>query len=287
MKKVLLFLLMSFILMFAAACGEAEDTGGDEDTGIDAETEDAAEEETEGTEEEEDSEEAASDGETETYSVATDNNYIPFEFLEDGELVGFDIDLINAIADEAGFEIEIEQMEFSGIVAAIPSERFDMGIAGMTITEERQENIDFSQPYYDAGLVLAVKDGSDIQSIDDVDGLTVATRVGSTSEDYLNENTEANIEAFPEIPEAYQAVLTERADAVLYDLPNVQYYAETETGGELQIVGDTLTGEQYGIAFPKGSELVDEVDAAIDALKEDGTFGDIYEKWFGDRPEGL
>ncbi|MFC5713613.1 transporter substrate-binding domain-containing protein [Thalassorhabdus alkalitolerans] len=285
MKKVLLFLLMSFILMFAAACGEAEDTGGDEDTGVDAETEDAAEEETEGTEE--DSEEAASDGETETYSVATDNNYIPFEFLEDGELVGFDIDLINAIADEAGFEIEIEQMEFSGIVAAIPSERFDMGIAGMTITEERQENIDFSQPYYDAGLVLAVKDGSDIQSIDDVDGLTVATRVGSTSEDYLNENTEANIEAFPEIPEAYQAVLTERADAVLYDLPNVQYYAETETGGELQIVGDTLTGEQYGIAFPKGSELVDEVDAAIDALKEDGTFGDIYEKWFGDRPEGL
>ncbi|WP_100398156.1 transporter substrate-binding domain-containing protein [Bacillus sp. FJAT-44742] len=285
MKKVLLFLLMSFILMFAAACGEAEDTGGDEDTGVDAETEDAAEEETEGTEE--DSEEAALDGETETYSVATDNNYIPFEFIEDGELVGFDIDLINAIADEAGFEIEIEQMEFSGIVAAIPSERFDMGIAGMTITEEREENIDFSQPYYDAGLVLAVKDGSDIQSIDDVDGLTVATRVGSTSEDYLNENTEANIEAFPEIPEAYQAVLTERADAVLYDLPNVQYYAETETGGELQIVGDTLTGEQYGIAFPKGSELVDEVDAAIDALKEDGTFGDIYEKWFGYRPEGL
>ncbi|WP_018923443.1 transporter substrate-binding domain-containing protein [Salsuginibacillus kocurii] len=293
MKKPLLLSVVSLGLIFSAACGagdDAEETtadGEDNDEEVETEEDEEEEEESEEVEEDEDEEEETADnGDRPTYTVATDNNYIPFEFIEDDELVGFDIDLINAIADEAEFDIEIEQMEFSGIVAAIPSGSFDMGIAGMTITEERQENIDFSQPYYQAGLVLAIQDGNEeIQSIDDVDGMTVATRVGSTSEDYLGENTDADIEAFPEIAEAYQAVLTDRADAVLYDLPNVQYYSETETGGELQIVGDTLTGEFYGIAFPPESELRDEVDEAIDNLQEDGTFEEIYDEWFGGSPD--
>ncbi|MFB4163704.1 transporter substrate-binding domain-containing protein [Alteribacillus sp. JSM 102045] len=103
--------------------------------------------------------------------------------------------------------------------------------------------------------------------------------------DYLKENTDANIEAFPEITEAYRSVLTERTDAVLYDKPNVEYYAETEAGGELVTVGELLQGEQYGIAFPKDSELRDEVDDAIDSLKESGEFDEIYEEWFGEAPD--
>src|SRR5699024_7961887 len=165
--------------------------------------------------------------------------------------------------------------------------RFDIAIAGMTITEERQESIDFTQPYYEAGLILAVKEGTeDIQSIDDVDGKVVATRTGSTSQEYLAEKTDANAEAFPQIVEAYQNVLAGRADAVLYDLPNVQYYSEKEAGGELKTVGEKLTGEDYGIAFPKGSELRDIIDDALTTLKENGTYDDIYEEWFGERPEG-
>ncbi|SFE26020.1 transporter substrate-binding domain-containing protein [Alteribacillus iranensis] len=288
MRKVWLFAVLVLLLFMLAACGGGEE-GTEEsssDTGTDTEETAGTEESEEETNENTNSEESATeDGERPTYSVATDNNYVPFEFIdqETDELVGFDIDLINAIAEEAGFDIEIEQMEFSGIVSAIPSGRFDIGIAGMTITEERKENIDFSQPYYDAGLILAVLEGSEeeISSIDDVDGKTVATRVGSTSEAYLEENTDANIEAFPEITEAYQSVLTGRADAVLYDKPNVEYYAETEGGGELVTVGDLLQGEQYGIAFPKGSELRDEVDEAMDNLKESGEFDEIYNKWFG------
>ncbi|SDI73603.1 transporter substrate-binding domain-containing protein [Alteribacillus bidgolensis] len=283
MKKFFMFSLLAMFLFIIAACGAEnnleEETAGEEE---------AAEETENGAGNEEEAEEAAEDEEKPTYSVATDNNYVPFEFIdqETDKLIGFDIDLINAIADEAGFDIEIEQMEFSGIVSAIPSGRFDIGIAGMTITEEREENIDFSQPYYDAGLILAVLDGNEeISSIDDVDGMTVATRVGSTSEDYLQENTDANVEAFPEITEAYRSVLTERTDAVLYDKPNVEYYAETEAGGELVTVGDLLQGEQYGIAFPKDSELRDEVDEAIDSLKESGKFDEIYTKWFGEAPD--
>ncbi|TWI52659.1 transporter substrate-binding domain-containing protein [Halalkalibacter nanhaiisediminis] len=286
MKKGLFYLFLTLMLSVLVACGSS-DVGTDEPA-----EETPAEEAPDGEEmdgEAEGETDATSDDQ-DTYLVATDNNYIPFEFLdnETGELVGFDIDLMQAIADEAGFNVEFEQMEFAGIIAAIASERFDMAIAGMTITEERAESIDFSEPYYDAGLILAVRaDNEEIQSIDDVDGKVVATRSGSTSEDYLNSNTEATVEAFPEITEAYQNLLSGRADAALYDVPNVLYYADTETGGEITPVGDLLTGEQYGIAFPKGSELKAQVDEALATLMENGTYGDIYEEWFGERPEGM
>src|SRR5699024_3479526 len=119
----------------------------------------------------------------------------------------------------------------------------------MTITEEREEEIDFTQPYYEAGLILAVQDGTDdIESIDDIDGKTVATRNGSTSQDYLEENTDADIEAFPAITEAYQNVLAGRADAVLYELPNVKYYADKDAYGVIVRVGDRLTGGDDGVA---------------------------------------
>src|SRR5690606_5758339 len=197
------------------------------------------------------------------------------------------IDLMNALAEEAGIEIEYETLEFDGIVAGISSGRFDIAIAGMTITEERQESIDFTQPYYEAGLILAVRDDNEeIQSIEDVDGKVVATRTGSTSETYLKEHTDAIPEAFPQIIEGYQNVLAGRADAVLYDLPNVLFYSEQEAEGRLKTVGEKLTGEEYGIAFPKGSELRDVIDEALTTLKENGTYDDIYEKWFGERPEG-
>src|SRR5699024_11609023 len=110
-------------------------------------------------------------------------------------------------------------LEFDGIVAGIRSGKFEIEIAGMTITEERMESIDFTDPYYEAGLILAVTDDNDeIKSIDDVDGKLIATRTGSTSEKYLKDETDAEIEAFPQIIEGYQNVLAGRADAVLYDL---------------------------------------------------------------------
>src|SRR5699024_4336291 len=149
-KRFLVALLFGVILVFAAACGADDD-------------EDAA-----GSGDEEDSGSA----DKEVYQVATDNAYAPFEFIdeESGELEGFDVELIKALAEEADIEIEIQQLEFDGIVAGVGSGKFDIGIAGMTITEEREENIDFSQPYYEAGLILAVdEDNDEIESIDDVD----------------------------------------------------------------------------------------------------------------------
>src|SRR5699024_2715336 len=246
-RKLLLTLFLSLLIGVLVACGGSTSDEGETDVPDTEETESATEEGAEA--------EADSDGKV--YTVATDNAYVPFEYLDEdsGELVGFDIDLITALAEEAGIEIEIETLEFAGIVAGLGSGKFDIGIAGMTITEDRKENIDFTQPYYEAGLILAVTEENvdEIQSIDDVDGKVVATRQVSTKQEYLQEKTDATPESFPEIVEAYQNVLADRADAVLYDLPNVQYYSEKEAGGELITVGEKLTGEDYGIGFPKGS----------------------------------
>src|SRR5699024_8896058 len=277
--------MLGLLLMVLAACGgtdDATDDGDDAEGTEDVEVEDDADADADAGDDA-----VATDGEV--YTVATDNGYVPFEYIDEetGDLIGFDIDLITALAEEAGIEIEFETLEFDGIVAGISSGRFDIAIAGMTITEERQESIDFTQPYYEAGLILAVlDDNEEIQSIDDVDGKVVATRTGSTSETYLNEETDADIEAFPQIIEGYQNVLSGRADAVLYDLPNVLFYSEQEADGRLKTVGEKLTGEDYGIAFPEGSELRDVIDDALTNLKENGTYDDIYEEWFADRPEG-
>lgn len=229
-------------------------------------------------------------GEKKVYTVATDNNYQPFEFWDEetGEMVGFDIDLIKALAEEVGIEIVIEDMEFDGVVAGIASARYDIGIAGMTITEERSKSIDFSIPYYQAGLMLAVRaDETEIKSVDDLAGKTVATRSGTTSETYIVEKTEAEPMVFPNIVEAYQTLISGRADAAMYDVPNVLYYIQTDAQGRMKAVGDILQGEEYGIAFPKGSELRPKFDEALQKLMDNGTYGDIYEKWFGERPEGM
>ncbi|GEN54470.1 glutamine ABC transporter substrate-binding protein [Halobacillus faecis] len=261
--KWYLFIMVMALSMLLAACGSDSEAGTSGDS------------------------EGDSGGET--YTVATDNNFVPFEFMneETGEMEGFDIDLIKAIADEAGFNIEIESMKFDGVVAGMQSGRYDIGIAGMTITEERKETIDFSDPYYDAGLMLAVSaDNDEIQSEDDLAGKKVGTRSGTTSETYIRENhPDAELITFPGIVEAYMDLESGRLDAVMYDVPNVQYYVANDSEG-LKTAGDILQGEQYGIAFPKDSELVSDVNEALQTLIDNGTYDDIYEEWFGERKYG-
>ncbi|MDA3872651.1 MAG: glutamine ABC transporter substrate-binding protein [Kiritimatiellae bacterium] len=224
-------------------------------------------------------------GASDTVQVATDNGFVPFEFVDSstGELIGFDVDLLHAIAEEAELNLNINTMDFDGLVAGIRTGRYDVGIAGITITEERRESIDFSDPYYDAGLILAVQAGNEaISSSADLAGKRVGTRSGSTSERYLqNHHPDASVVAFPGIVEAYMDLEAGRVDAVLYDLPNVQYYVNQDSKTNFKTVGEVLQGEQYGIAFPKDSPLVEPVNAALKVLRENGTYDRIYDKWFG------
>lgn len=228
---------------------------------------------------------SSADGELEaSYTVVTDTSYVPFEFQEDGELVGFDIDIINAIADEAGFEINLENSNFDGIIPGLQTGTYDIGIAAMGITDDRKESIDFSDPYYRAGMITAVlSDNTDINSIDDLAGKTVATRMGSTSQIYLEENVpDAELQTFDELPLMYQAVENGRADATLYDVPNVAYYIETQ-GESMKIVGEEVEAVDFGIGFTKGNEvLVEAVNEALATMQENGTYDEIHAKWFGE-----
>src|SRR5690625_967019 len=173
----------------------------------------------------------AAEGELkDTYTVATDTSFVPSEFKEDGEYVGFDIDLINAIADEVGFEIDLETTNFDGIIPGLQTGSFDIALAGIGITEERKKSIDYSDPYYESGLRIGVAvDNEDINGMEDLEGKTVATRLGSTSSAYIKENIEgAEANEYEQLDQAYLAVENGSVDAVLYDAPNVAYYIQTK-----------------------------------------------------------
>merc|ERR1712072_593351 len=155
-----------------------------------------------------------------TLKAVTDPSFVPFEMMDQdsGEMVGFDMDILHEIADRAGFNV-------------------DLAIAGITITDERQEIVDFSDPYYDSGLRILVSDGSDIDSLDDLEGKRVATKIGSTSYDYLQENLgdDAEITPYPGSSDMYMALMGGSADAVFYDAPNVGYFAQTK--GKVKTAG--------------------------------------------------
>lgn len=224
-----------------------------------------------------------------SYTLATDSSFVPFEFEEDGEHVGFDMDIINAIADEAGFDIDLEVTNFDGIIPGLQTGSFDIAIAGITILDERKEAVDFTDPYYQSGIRIAVPgDNDEVESIDDLAGLTVASRLGSAPLDYLAENApEAEALPFEQLDQMYLAVEGGSADALLYDAPNIEYYIDT-TNTDLKVVGDLYEAQQYGIAVTKGNEnLVAAMNDALATIIENGTYAEIYEEWFGEQPPWL
>ncbi len=218
--------------------------------------------------------------------VGTDTNYVPFEFLDEetGEYVGFDIDLIDAIAEEVGFEYELKPMDFAGIVPALQTEQLDIAIAGISMDDEKEKTVDFSMPYYDAGTgVLVRSDDDDIQDLDDLAGKTVATKQGTASYEYVtNLDGVEDVVPFPNIDQAYMELLKGSADAVVFDSPSLEYYMNTNAEGKVRMLDELLEGQTFGIAFPKGSPLKIKVDEALTTLKEDGTFDELHEKWFGE-----
>lgn len=218
--------------------------------------------------------------------VGTDTNYVPFEFLdqETGKYVGFDVDLIDAIAEEVGFEYELKPMDFSGIIPALQTKNLDIAIAGISMNPVREETIDFSEPYYDAGTAILVRaDEDEIKTKNDLVGKVVATKQGTSSYDYVMEiDGIKKVIPFPNIDQAYMELHKGTADAVVFDLPSLLYYVKTNAQGELKVLDDLLEGQTFGIAFPKGSPLKNEVDLALATLKENGTYDALHEKWFGE-----
>jgi len=213
--------------------------------------------------------------------VGSDLAFAPFEFIEDDEAAGFDIDLMDAIAEELGVDTEYVDADFDGILTQLAAGEFDVVISALTITEERQETVDFSDPYFEATQALVTLEGSDITAEEDIDGVTVGAQAGTTGLDYAEEayGEDNEIVEFPGYPEAFADLEGEGVDVVVADLPA----ANEEVGdSETLVVADEVdTGEEYGIAVdPTKPELLDAVNAALDEVIAEGTYAEIYQEWF-------
>lgn len=217
--------------------------------------------------------------------VATDTAFVPFEFAQDGEYVGFDIDMWNAIAEELELEFDLRPMDFNGIIPGLQTGQVDVALAGITIRPDRAEVIDFSDGYYSSGFLIMVASDSEIEGADDLAGKTLAVRTGTSAADYARENfTETELRLFPNIDNAYLELRTGRVDAAMHDTPNVLYYIATAGDGQVKAVGEQMMAHEYGIGFPKGSELVGPVNEVLARMREDGRYDEIYMKWFGTTP---
>ncbi|MFP1722464.1 glutamine ABC transporter substrate-binding protein GlnH [Lonsdalea quercina] len=219
--------------------------------------------------------------------VATDTAFVPFEFKQGDKYVGFDIDLWDAIAKQLNVNYSLKPMDFSGIIPALQTRNIDVALAGITITDARKRAIDFSDGYYDSGLLVMVKaDNQAIKGEQDLTDKVVAVKSGTGSVDYAKANIKTkSLRQFPNIDNAYMELATNRADAVLHDTPNILYFIKTAGHGQFKAVGDSIKAQQYGIAFPKNSELRERVNGALKTLRENGTYAAIYQKWFGTEPK--
>lgn len=222
--------------------------------------------------------------------VVTDPSFVPFEMLdkESGEMVGFDMDILREVALRAGFDYKLQTMSFNGIIPALQTGSVDIALAGITITDMREKIVDFSDPYYDSGLRLLVPALDESTStVNSLKGKRVACKIGSTSYDFLQQQLgeSAEIVPYPDSADMYMALMSGSVDAVLYDAPNVGYFAKTRGKGRVKTVGPLYQGQQYGIALVEGSEWRDEVNAALAAMRKDGRYEEIYRKWFGEEPK--
>jgi ABC-type amino acid transport substrate-binding protein len=217
-------------------------------------------------------------------TVGSDIPYRPFEFGEAPDYEGFDIDIINAIGDRLGVEIRVEKTPFGTIFRDLAQGQFDAVISSTTITPDREEVVDFSDPYFRANQALVVTSDSDIASVDDVSGTTVGAQLGTTGADYAEQELDAEeVRPFDLIDQAFQALNAGQVDAVIVDDPVGT--AAIEEGEPIEIAEIIETDEDYGISVQPGSdELLEAINSALAEIKEDGTFEEIYREWFDDPP---
>lgn len=228
---------------------------------------------------------SADDPAGKTLNVATDTSFVPFEFKEGDSYTGFDIELWKAIAKDIGVEYKLQPMDFNGILPALQTGQVDVALAGITITDERKQAIDFSDGYYDSGFSVMVRSDSDITGFDDLAGKTVAMKTGTSAAEWAKKNLpDTTIKLFPNIDNAYLELQAGGVDAAIHDTPNVMYYINKNGNGKVKKVGQQEQAQQYGIAFPKGSALTAKVNKALKDLKADGTYNTLYKKWFGEEP---
>ncbi|MBM3189648.1 MAG: transporter substrate-binding domain-containing protein, partial [Chloroflexi bacterium] len=217
--------------------------------------------------------------------IATDAAFPPMEFVDaNKQIVGFDIDMMNAIAERMGLEIEYKNTAWDGIFAGLESGDYDAILSSVTITDERKQTYDFSDPYINAGQAVVVVAGEmAIQGDKDLAGKTVGAQIGTTGAFAVQKIAEATLKEYDTIDLAFMDLLAGNVDAVVVDTPVAADYAlaSDQFRGKLKIVGEPFTDEYYGLVVRKGQmqDLLKAFNEGLKAIKADGTYDAIYAKW--------
>jgi len=256
LTALLAVLLLALAAVAATGCGGGSDTTGTSGGGGSAE------------------------GGGEPLSVGSDIPYPPFEQGKPGNYTGFDIELMEAIGERIGRTPEFQDTSFETIFRDVQQGKFDAVISAATITEEREQAVDFSNPYYLSEQAVLVKEGSDIESLEDLEGKTVAAQQGTTGLELAKEELGGSeIRPYPEGPDAVNALKSGTVEGVIIDAPVAQN--AVEKSGGVEIAEKVPTEETYGIAVAQGeTELLEEINKGLEEVLADGTYKKIYEKWF-------
>lgn len=286
MKKLLAALLATVMTMsLLTACGNAETATDETQVTEDAaetteDTADAADETEADTTEEAAVSEAVADG---VLTVGTNAEFPPFEYVgDDGEADGFDIALIKAVGEKMGVEVQVENMEFASLVSSIGN-KIDIAIAGMTVNAEREETVDFSEPYYDAVQYVLLPEGSDIATADDLVGKTIGVQLGTTGDIIATDIEGTTVSSYNKGVDAVNDLVNGRVDCVIIDKnPALVFADKFKDNGIVAVDGAQFNFEleQYAIAMPKGdTALADAINNAIEELKADGTFDELVKTY--------
>jgi len=216
-----------------------------------------------------------------TLTIGSDIPYPPFEQGKPPDYKGFDVELMDAIAEKLNLDPKWADTSFGTIFADLQAGKFDIVASATTITPGRSKRVLFSDPYFDSDQALTVQEGSSIQSIDDItSSSTVAVQEGTTGQEYAEQHTDATLQKYPGGVPAFQAVANGQADASLQDLP---VSSDATNKFPLEVVETLPTGEQYGFPTQKtNTALADAVNGALKDVIADGTYEEIYKKWFND-----
>jgi polar amino acid transport system substrate-binding protein len=225
-------------------------------------------------------------------TVCTHLPYKPFQYKDGSEVVGFDVDLLNLVANDLGIKQEVVNIEWGQITsgAAFAAKKCDMGMGAMTITPERQAALEITQPYMDATQVLLVKKDSPYKSLADLRGKKIGVQADTTGKKYADDNKAANgyeVVVFNDLALQENNVKSGRVDAAIND--NGVLYDFVKDNPDVAVVAEFNTGEQYGFAAkkgdPTGTKLVEKFNALLTQSKSDGKYTEIFKKWFGVEPK--
>ncbi len=222
--------------------------------------------------------ESAGGSEKKTLVMATNAEFPPYEYKEGDKIVGIDVEIAEAIAEELGMKLEIEDIAFDSIIPEVVSGKADMGVAGMTVTPDREESVNFSDPYTTSAQVIIVKEDSDITTPEALEGKTVGVQLGTTGDIYGADIKDVTLERYNKGADAVLALTQGKVDAVIIDRQPAKVFVEKNEG--IKIVDKEFTLEDYAIAIDKdNTELLTKVNKALATLKESGKLQEIIDKY--------